>query len=143
MLCDYRYILCFVRKKQQKVIIKSNVYERFSALSFFHLNKKNHRILMKYLSFIIMFLISIQISAQVDVGVIWMGFEHEWTYNHRLNRLGDYVSQPEFDGFEHPVKHYHTGATGLGWDEALFTSYYTVVKANGIWNAIWSVRSST
>ena len=70
--------------------------------------------------------------AQQDVGVVWMGFEHEWSYNHRLNRLGDYISQPEFEGYDFPVKHYHTGATGLGKDEAYFTSYYTSLKTENV-----------
>jgi hypothetical protein len=61
-----------------------------------------------------------------------MGFEHQWSYNHRLNRLGDYISQPEFEGYDFPVKHYHTGATGLGKDDAYFTSYYTVLKTKNV-----------
>ncbi|MCB0502316.1 MAG: hypothetical protein KDD32_06505 [Bacteroidetes bacterium] len=80
----------------------------------------------------VFFLISFQAFSQNDVGVIWMGFEHEWTYNHRLNRLGDYIEQPEFEGYDHPVKHYHTGATGLGWDDALFSSYYNIIKSDKI-----------
>ncbi len=76
--------------------------------------------------------VSLTCFAQEDVGVIWMGFEHEWTYNHRLNRIGDYIEQPEFEGYDHPVKHYHTGATGVGWDDALFSSYYNVVKSNTV-----------
>lgn len=79
---------------------------------------------------VILILFITSANAQQDAGVIWMGFEHEWSYNHRLNRLGDYISQPEFDGYDYPVKHVHTGATGLGWDEAYFTSYYTVLKTS-------------
>ena len=82
-----------------------------------------HRLFTAILS-----LLFVSVNAQEDVGVIWMGFEHQWSYNHRLNRLGDYISQPEFEGYDFPVKHYHTGATGLGKDEAYFSSYYTVLK---------------
>ncbi len=76
--------------------------------------------------------LNVPMLAQEDIAVIWQGFEHAWTYNHRLNRLGDYIDQSEFDGYPHRVKHFHTGATGLGKDIASFQSYYSVVKAKGI-----------
>jgi hypothetical protein len=87
---------------------------------------------MRTLVIFIAFIYALDGFAQKDIGVIWMGFEHAWTYNHRLNRLGDYIEQPQFDGFDYPVKHIHTGATGVGWDEALFTSYYTAVTSEHI-----------
>jgi len=83
---------------------------------------------MNRLFLAILSLLFLSVNAQEDVGVIWMGFEHQWSYNHRLNRLGDYIAQPEFEGYDFPVKHYHTGATGIGKDEAYFTSYHTVLK---------------
>jgi hypothetical protein len=85
----------------------------------------------RYLSYLL-FVVFSAAQAQQDAGVIWMGFEHQWSYNHRLNRLGDYIEQPEFEGYDFPVKHYHTGATGLGWDDAYFTSYYTVLKTRDV-----------
>lgn len=86
-----------------------------------------------YRNFFILWLLSaLTLQAQEDAGVIWMGFEHQWSYNHRLNRLGDYLSQPEFEGYDFPVKHYHTGATGLGRDDAYFTSYYTILKTQDV-----------
>lgn len=87
---------------------------------------------MRKIAFFSFFLITILSFAQQDVGVVWMGFEHTWTYNHRLNRLGDYIEQPEYEGFDHPIKQIHTGATGVGWDEALFTSFYTTIKSKEV-----------
>ena len=87
---------------------------------------------MRQILFYFALFISLVGTAQQDVGIVWMGFEHAWTYNHRLNRLGDYIEQPKFEGYDHPVKHIHTGATGVGWDDALFTSYYTSIESKDI-----------
>lgn len=55
--------------------------------------------------------------------LIWRGFQHSWTYNHRCNRIGDYV---QYNG--KPVS-VHTSATGLGPDSTYFTSHYTYVES--------------
>lgn len=59
---------------------------------------------------------------------LWNGFSHHWGYNHRVNRLGDYL---EFSGSkEDPeVAVVHTAASGSGADVAEFSSFYTEVKA--------------
>lgn len=56
--------------------------------------------------------------------IIWRGMEHKWTYNHRINRMGNYVS---FDG----KKGYslHSSATGLGSDSSFSKTYYTYVES--------------
>ena len=56
--------------------------------------------------------------------IIWRGMEHTWTYNHRINRMGNYVS---FDG----EKGYslHSSATGLGSDSSFSKTYYTYVES--------------
>ncbi len=58
---------------------------------------------------------------------IWNGFSHHWGYNHRVNRLGDYLEVKEGK-----VSVVHTAASGSGADVADFTSYYTKVEAPGI-----------
>lgn len=52
--------------------------------------------------------------------VIWRGFSHKWTYNHRCNRIGDYVQYNE--GKPSAT---HVSATGLGADSTTFSSYYS------------------
>lgn len=99
----------------------------------FKMNTSTFSIFQRWSTLSALLLIAtMQLSAQADVGVVWMGFEHQWTYNHRLNRLGDYIEQPHFEGYDHPVKHYHTGATGVGWDDGFFSSYYNVVKSDDV-----------
>lgn len=57
--------------------------------------------------------------------VIWNGFKHNWTYNHRCNRLGDYVQYN--NGKPTAV---HTSETRLGQDSTRYTSSYTLVSSN-------------
>ena len=67
-----------------------------------------------------------------DAAVLWRGFEQKWNYNHRMNRMGDYLVQEDFDGFPHPAKHVHSGATGIGKDEVAFQSYYSLLKTKRV-----------
>ena len=73
-------------------------------------------------------------------GFVWRGFEHTWSYNHRLNRMGGLL----VDGGCVPAKQgnlpktvcrsrlMHTGASGYGADELTFQSYYSRVTADGL-----------
>ncbi len=72
------------------------------------------------------------LRAQEKAFAVWQGFEHKWAYNHRLNRLGDYVSQPPYQKLPHLYSSVHTGATGLGKDTAVFSSYFATVKTKDI-----------
>lgn len=65
--------------------------------------------------------------------VIWQGFQHDWTYNHRLNRFGSYVLQAEaLPDTDRPVA-VHTAASGTGGDSADFSEYVTWVQdAKGV-----------
>lgn len=81
---------------------------------------------------IILFLINQgNIHAQIDSAqwsnkaIIWQGFSHKWTYNHRLNRLGNYVRT-----LPNGAEIIHTSATGLGKDSVNFTTFYTQVESN-------------
>lgn len=60
--------------------------------------------------------------------VIWQGYSHQWTYNHRCNRLGDYVKHVEGN----PV-HVHASATGTGPDSTYYNADVVTVQANDIW----------
>ncbi len=55
--------------------------------------------------------------------VIWRGFEHNWTYNHRCNRIGDFVQLANDS-----VIMVHTSATGTGNDSTHFSTHYTTVS---------------
>src|ERR1019366_4985092 len=59
--------------------------------------------------------------------VIWRGFHHEWTYNHRINCLGDFVMRfnPQYDVAPTAT---HISATGTDADNTLYDSYYTMLS---------------
>lgn len=59
---------------------------------------------------------------------IWRGMRHSWTYNHRCNRLGDYITQRGDSFFA-----VHTSATGKGADSTFFDSYYSLVESPDVW----------
>ncbi|QQR99049.1 MAG: hypothetical protein IPK18_05940 [Sphingobacteriales bacterium] len=62
---------------------------------------------------------------------VWQGFEHQWKYNHRLNRIGDYIAQSNTPTDQKKYfSSVHTGATGLGKDSAVFKSYFSTIKTD-------------
>lgn len=56
--------------------------------------------------------------------MLWRGYQHSWTYNHRCNRIGDYVQYNNGN----PTTA-HASATGLGPDSTYFTSHYTYIES--------------
>jgi hypothetical protein len=65
--------------------------------------------------------------------VLWQGFTHRWTYNHRWQWFADYVH-----GFKDPpgrtltYRHFHGAAGRQGADQAGFTSHYAAVFFNDV-----------
>ena len=59
---------------------------------------------------------------------VWRGLRHSWTYNHRCNRMGDYVEKRGSDFYS-----VHTSATGKGADSTFYTSYYSLVQSPDVW----------
>lgn len=58
--------------------------------------------------------------------LIWRGMQHKWSYNHRINRLGNHVTM---QGGGQAI---HTSATGLGSDSTAFATHYTYVESPDI-----------
>lgn len=60
--------------------------------------------------------------------IFWQGFYHDWTYNHRVNRLGDWIQsvQSNADGIRAILS--HSGAAGSGADVLNFQSFFTYLK---------------
>jgi hypothetical protein len=58
--------------------------------------------------------------------ILWQGYQHQWEYNHRVNRLGSYVAHP--DGEQAAVVG-HTAASGTGGDMAHFTDFCLSLRA--------------
>lgn len=67
-----------------------------------------------------------------DAAVVWRGFTHQWTYNHRLNRLGSYVLNTDFAQFPYHAQAVHTSATGVGGDVGLFDVQYSYVAMRDV-----------
>lgn len=87
---------------------------------------------LKLLAFIL--LISEQTQAQnlspnltlpiYNRAILWRGFDHTWSYNHRINRLGSYV----FLDKNGTPKGTHYSASGLGPDSTEFQIFYTYLE---------------
>ena len=75
-----------------------------------------------------------------DTAVLWRGFRHAWSYNHRLSRLGSWVDascRMERPGprtapanCEYTVG--HSAAAGSGADDASFRDAYTELSGEGV-----------
>ena len=67
-----------------------------------------------------------------EPAVVWQGFRHAWTYNHRLNRLGSGISHLARTPGRVEAEAWHAAASGTGADVATFTGYHTAVRAAGV-----------
>lgn len=67
-----------------------------------------------------------------DRALIWGGFEQDWTYNHRLNRLGDFVGSLGCAGSDCTGSLTHAAASGKGSDTAHYRSFASAVTAPGV-----------
>jgi hypothetical protein len=85
------------------------------------------RIKIIFISIFILFTVQ---NIKSTTFAVWQGFEHQWKYNHRLNRLGDFIAQaPNQAQMPQYISSVHTGATGLGKDSATYKSYFSVIKS--------------
>lgn len=81
-----------------------------------------------FISIILFFSGLVTVMGQtVSRAVIWRGFEHSWTYNHRINRVGDFVA---LQGDSVSIG--HTSASGVGPDSTYFTNHYSLIEADNV-----------
>lgn len=73
-------------------------------------------------------LLSLQCTAQNGPVYLWQGFQHHWGYNHRLNRLGDYL-----EASENQWTWTHTAASGSGADMGSFSSHAAKIDRPDLW----------
>lgn len=64
-----------------------------------------------------------------DAAYLWRGFQHVWDYNHRINRLGDFLSM-SCDALGCSGTATHTADTGTGPDDASYYSNFTELQSN-------------
>jgi hypothetical protein len=58
---------------------------------------------------------------------IWQGFSHGWEYNHRINRLGDWIDNAGCSGTTCTATVAHSSASGTGNDTAASTTFFDFV----------------
>ncbi|MBK9330110.1 MAG: hypothetical protein IPM95_12610 [Sphingobacteriales bacterium] len=86
---------------------------------------------MKKTTYILLFWGVVQSGFGQNSFAVWQGFSNYWTYNHRVNRLGDYINQISYPKNQQATL-VHTAATGLGKDSVYFSSYYASVQSSEI-----------
>ena len=68
-------------------------------------------------------------SMDSHSAVIWQGYQHQWEYNHRVNRFGSYVRHRACQGGATSTVVGHTAASGTGNDTAHFCEYATEIRS--------------
>lgn len=109
---------------------KNCAWAHFRGRKFFPKGEKNNRAegekrtVISFLLFAVMtWPAASQLSAQSPhEAVLWRGFEHRWSYNHRLNRFGSFVVWNDGKPFSA-----HASATGIGADSTRYKNHYTQV----------------
>lgn len=69
---------------------------------------------------ILSFLLFLPALTVAQSALLWQGFNHKWTYNHRVNRLGDYILNQGCDDDTCRAEWVHTAASGSGADMGNF-----------------------
>ncbi|MEZ5004103.1 MAG: hypothetical protein R2730_13820 [Chitinophagales bacterium] len=59
--------------------------------------------------------------------IIWQGFHHVWEYNHRVNRMGDWLTDIGYSN-GYSANAYHSAASGIGPDKCEYISFLTGVQ---------------
>lgn len=70
-----------------------------------------------------LFLLGIGGLVAQNTAIFWQGFSQDWTYNHRINRMTDYVTQKD-----NAFLLCHAGASGTGADSGRFVQHYTTLE---------------
>lgn len=68
------------------------------------------------------------LQNRFETQLVWRGFDFNWTYNHRINRIGSFV-WPQAEGVAKMVA---TAASGTGQDQAVIDGYGTWVAGAGV-----------
>ncbi len=82
-----------------------------------------HNQLLRITLWVSQLFLCVQLFAQEPKPIyLWNGFQHEWTYNHRINRIGNY-----YDDATNEIV--YTSASGLGADSTYFTSRFQKITS--------------
>ena len=69
---------------------------------------------------------------QADTVLLWGGFHHRWTYNHRINRSGDWWTVPACADGSCAAEQVHAAASGSGQDRATFQGFGSALAGPGL-----------
>lgn len=64
----------------------------------------------------------------VNATVFWQGFYHDWSYNHRVNRIGDWIDNVSNKDGSMRAVFTHTAASGSGADVLNYLTFFTYLK---------------
>jgi hypothetical protein len=64
--------------------------------------------------------------------LLWRGFQHKWSYHHRMQRLADFARTTSCDSQRCYTQMLHGAAPGAQPDRMLFRSYATLISANRV-----------
>lgn len=64
--------------------------------------------------------------------VLWQGFYHDWSYNHRVNRLGDWIQDVKSNNGKFQSTFTHSAASGSGSDILNYLTYFTFLRTNAV-----------
>lgn len=67
-----------------------------------------------------------------DTAVLWRGFRHAWSYNHRFNRFGSWVENQSCGPTNCRYEVGHSAASGAGKDVAAVRDAYTELSARNV-----------
>ncbi|MCO4744837.1 MAG: SRPBCC family protein [Proteobacteria bacterium] len=62
----------------------------------------------------------------------WQGYRHRWTYNHRINRSGDWWTVPSCTDETCTATQVHAAASGSGVDRATFDGFGATLTGDGV-----------
>lgn len=72
-------------------------------------------------------------STRGDAAVLWRGFEHRWSdTNHRVNRLGSFISGMACGSSPCTATVVHGAASGIGSDTINYKTYFTELAVDDV-----------
>jgi len=79
----------------------------------------------------------LRLEGGEDWFVIWQGFEHDWTHNHRWNRFGNWIEPLDDCGVARCFGAAHFAASGSSADTATFHSELAQVTAEIVYTDVF------
>ena len=102
--------------------------KNINSSNFTGMSKSNSLLLFSLMAILLLFSGCKKDNETLSSAVVWCGFHHDWTYNHRVNRMGDWLATTSFDNSS--ISNYHSAASGIGPDRNDYKAYYSTIDYN-------------